>query len=134
MVGMRVPSRALVRPFAVAGAVLVGAAALAGCSRGESESLPLPSRAFCQAAYTYDRKVEREASLKVQIELVQTMADHAPKDIDDDTQTFLDALERRADGDKSVVDNPKIMDAVNNVNRRAQTDCGLFDQDPPSGG
>ncbi|MFN8026538.1 MAG: hypothetical protein U0W40_09390 [Acidimicrobiia bacterium] len=127
---MRAPTRAL----ALVLLSLVAAAGLAGCSKDDSKSLPLPSKAFCKAAYTYDKKVERKASLEVQIDLVQTMADHAPKDIAADTQTFLDALQKRAKGDKSVVDNPKIMTAVNNVNRRAQNDCGLFEQDPPSGG
>ncbi len=126
---MRVPTRAL----ALVVLPLVAAAGLAGCSKDAAKSLPLPSKAFCKAAYTYDKKVERKASLAVQIDLVQTMVDHAPKDIAKDTQIFLDALQRRADGDKSVVDNPKIMTAVNNVNRRAQSDCGLFEQDPPSG-
>jgi uncharacterized protein YggE len=133
MVAMRVPSRAQLRSLAVVALVAVGGATLAGCSKGDSESLPRPNKAFCKAAYTYDKKVERRASLEVQIGLVQTMADHAPKDIAEDTQTFLDALQRRADGDKTVVDNPKVMEAVNNVNRRAQNDCGLFEQDPPSG-
>jgi hypothetical protein len=129
MEGMRAPTRAL----ALAVLPLVAAAGLAGCSKDEAKSLPVPSKAFCKAAYTYDKKVERKASLAVQIKLVQTMVDHAPKDVAQDTRVFLDALQRRADGDKSVVDNPKIMKAVNNVNRRAQTDCGLFTQDPPSG-
>jgi hypothetical protein len=133
MVGMRVSTRAHSRTLAVTGALLVAATALAGCSKCDSESLPRPSKAFCQAAYTYDRKVERRASLTVQIGLVHTMVDHAPKDVAADTRIFLDALERRADGDKSVVDNPKIQAAVNNVNRRAQNDCGLFEQDPPGG-
>jgi len=129
MVPMRAPTRAL----ALAVLFLVAAAGLAGCSKEDAKSLPLPSKAFCQAAYTYDKKVERKASLAVQIKLVQTMVDHAPKDVAEDTRVFLDALQRRADGDKSVVDNPKIMKAVDNVNRRAQADCGLFTQDPPSG-
>jgi hypothetical protein len=133
MVGMRVPFRAQLRPLAVVAVLVVGGATLAGCSKGDSEALPRPSKAFCKAAYSYDKKVERKASIAVQIALVRTMADHAPKDIAKDTRTFLDALQRRADGDKSVVNNPKIQDAVNNVNRRAQNDCGLFEQDPPSG-
>ena len=126
---MRAPTRAL----ALAVLFLVAAAGIAGCSKEDAKSLPVPSKAFCKAAYTYDKKVERKASLAVQIGLVQTMVDHAPNDIAKDTQIFLDALQRRANGDKSVVDNPKIMIAVNNVNRRAQSDCGLFEQDPPSG-
>jgi hypothetical protein len=127
---MRVPVSPLASLLAV---VLVAAAGLSACSRGDSESLPTPSKAFCQAAYSYDRKVERKAPLQTQIALVQTMADHAPPDIARDARTFLDALQRRADGDKRVVDNPRIQTAVENVNRRAQNDCGLFEQDPPSG-
>jgi hypothetical protein len=92
-----------------------------------------PSKAFCKAAYTYDRRVERKAKLPEQIRLVQTMADHAPKDIARDAATFLDALQRRARGDKSVVDNPKIQKAVENVERRAVNGCALYKQDPPSG-
>lgn len=126
---MRAPKRAL----ALVALPLAAAIGLSACSKGDSESLPVPSKAFCKAAYTYDKKVERKAPLKVQIDLVRTMADHAPKDIAKDTKVFLDALQRRAEGDKSVVDNPKIMESVNNVNRRAQNDCGLFTQDPPSG-
>jgi hypothetical protein len=126
---MRAPTRAL----ALLALPLVAAAGLTACSQDEGASLPTPSKAFCKAAYTYDKKVERKASLAVQIGLVQTMADHAPKDIANDTKVFLDALQRRAKGDKSVVDNPKIMKSVNDVNRRAQNDCGLFEQDPPSG-
>jgi hypothetical protein len=125
---MRAPTRALALLVP-----LVAAVGLTACSQDSSASLPKPSKAFCKAAYTYDKKVERKASLTVQIQLVQTMADHAPKDISKDAKVFLDALQRRADGDKSVVDNPKIMKSVDNVNRRAQNDCGLFEQDPPSG-
>jgi hypothetical protein len=127
------PMRAPTRALALVALPLVAAVGLTACSKGDSATLPTPSKAFCQAAYTYDKKVERKASLAVQIGLVQTMVNHAPKDIAKDTKVFLDALQKRADGDKSVVDNPKIMKSVDNVNRRAQNDCGLFEQDPPSG-
>jgi len=130
---MRAPTRAL----ALVVLPLVAAVGLSACSKDTTKTLPMPSKAFCQAAYTYDKKVERKATLKVQIALVQTMADHAPKDIAADTQVFLTALQRRAQGDKTVVTdkklNDKIKTAVDNVNRRAQSDCGLFTQDPPSG-
>ena len=56
------------------------------------------------------------------------LAEHAPKDIAADAQTYLDAMERRADGDTSVVDNPKIKTAVENVNRRAAEGCELYKQ------
>jgi signal transduction histidine kinase len=129
------PMRAPTRALALAVLPLVAALALSACSQDQAKALPKPSKAFCQAAYTYDQKVERRASLTVQIALVQTMADHAPKDIAGDTQTFLTALRKRAEGDMSVVKDKKLNEevktAVNNVNRRAQNDCGLFEQDPP---
>ena len=37
-------------------------------------------------------------------------------------------MKRRADGDTSVVDNPKIETAVDNVNRRAADGCELYKQ------
>ena len=117
-----------VAPLLVA-AVLAGAA---GCSRDASSSLPRPSKPFCDAAHRYDVRVEKRASLDEQIRIVRTIADHAPKDVARDADTFLDALERRRDGDKSVVDNAKIEKAVNNVNRRAAIGCGFYKQD--SGG
>ena len=39
---------------------------------------------------------------------------------------FLDALQRRQAGDKTVVDNPKIEAAIVKVNRRAGQDCGWY--------
>jgi hypothetical protein len=119
-------------PLLVA-AVLV-ALGLSACTRDESSSLPRPSKPFCEAAHRYDVRVEKAAPIGEQIEIVQRMADHAPKDIAKDTATFLDALQRRAQGDTSVVDNPAIEKAVDNVNRRATNGCELFRQEPGSGG
>ena len=48
--------------------------------------------------------------------------------------TFLDAMKRRADGDTSVVDNPKIETAVENVNRRAADGCELYKQNQDGSG
>jgi hypothetical protein len=115
-----------VAPLLVAASLV--AAGAAGCSRDSSSSLPRPSKPFCEAAHRYDVRVEKKASLDEQITLVREIADHAPKDIARDADTFLDALERRRDGDMSVVDNPKIEEAVNNVNRRAANDCGFYKQ------
>jgi hypothetical protein len=114
-------------------ATLLVAVGTSACSRDDSSSLPRPSKPFCEAAHRYDVRVEKLAPIGEQINIVQKMADHAPKDIAKDTKTFLDALQRRADGDKSVVDNPKIRDAVDNVNRRAARGCELFRQEPGSG-
>jgi hypothetical protein len=120
-------------PLAVVSTVAVLAAVGASCSRGESSSLPRPSKPFCEAAHRYDVRVEKLAPIDEQIRIVRKMVDHAPKDIARDASTFLDALERRRDGDKSVVDNPRIQEAVENVNRRAVDGCRLYQSDGGSG-
>jgi hypothetical protein len=122
------------RPLLVALLVLAAGAAVTACSSNEETSLPRPSKPFCEAAYRYDVRVEKRVPIDEQIQIVQKMADHAPKDIAHDTNVFLDALQRRRDGDKSVVDNPKIQKAVDNVNRRAFFGCGFDKQDPAGGG
>lgn len=106
------------------------AATLAACSgSSDRSSLPTPSKAFCQAAYDYDTNLPKLiGKIQQQTELVQQLADHAPKDIAQDAQTYLEAMKRRADGDTSVVDNPKVKAAVENVNRRAADGCGLYKQ------
>jgi hypothetical protein len=114
-------------------AALLLTVGVTACTRDESSSLPRPSKPFCEAAHRYDVRVEKLAPIGEQIQIVQRMADHAPKDIAKDTQTFLNALQRVADGDKSVVDNDRIRDAVDNVNRRASRGCNLFKQDPGGG-
>jgi hypothetical protein len=114
--------------------VLVPALALAtallaaGCksSSDAASDLPRPSKAFCEAAARYDERVQLGAKLPEHIRLVSSIAEHAPADVADDAATFLDALERRQDGDTSVVDNPRIETAVDNLNRRAGQDCGWY--------
>jgi hypothetical protein len=113
---------------AVAVAVLV-AAGVAACSGDSSKSLPTPSKAFCQAAYDYDTNLPKLiGKIHEQTDLVQKLADTAPKDIADDAHVYLDAMKRRAAGDKTVVDNPKIKAAVETVNRRAADGCELYKQ------
>jgi hypothetical protein len=105
------------------------AAALTACSRDSESSLPMPSKAFCQAAYDYDTNLPKLiGKINQQTDLVAKLAEHAPKDIAADAQTYLDAMKRRAAGDTSVVDNPKIKSAVENVNRRAADGCELYKQ------
>ena len=67
------------------------------------------------AARKYDDRVVKGAGIDEQIRLVTRMEATAPKDIAHDASKFLDALERRRAGDKSVVDNPKVEKAVANV-------------------
>jgi hypothetical protein len=105
------------------------AVVLTACSRDSESSLPTPSKAFCQAAYDYDTNLPKLIGKpRQQTELVRKLAEHAPKDITKDAQTYLDAMQRATDGDKTVVDNPKIQAAVDNVNRRAADGCELYKQ------
>jgi hypothetical protein len=107
---------------------------IAACSRGDSENaLPTPKPGFCEAASRYDKEVEKGASLTEQISMLEKMERNAPKDIAVDTTTFLDALRSLRDGDTSVRDNPKIEQAVDNVNRRAANGCEFFKKEPGSG-
>jgi ABC-type glycerol-3-phosphate transport system substrate-binding protein len=119
---------------AVAAALLL-ATGVAACSGDSSSSLPTPSKAFCQAAYDYDTNLPKLiGKINKQTDLVAKLAETAPKDIADDAQLYLDAMQRRAAGDKSVIDNPKIERAVDNVNRRASDGCELFKQNQDGGG
>jgi hypothetical protein len=120
------------RPL-VALVLLVGG--LSACSRDEGSTLPRPSKAFCQAAYDYDTNLPKlVGKLGKQTALVEKLAAHAPKDIAQDAQRYLDAMRRRAQGDTSVVDNPKIERSVENVNRRAAEGCDLYKQNQDGGG
>jgi hypothetical protein len=117
----------------VAVGLLVTAAT--ACSRDSESSLPMPSKAFCQAAYDYDTNLPKLiGKIDRQTDLVAKLAEHAPKDIAADARTYLDAMKRRAAGDTSVVDNPKVQDAVENVNRRAAAGCKLYDQNKDGSG
>src|SRR4029079_10674386 len=81
------------------------AAALTACSRDTESSLPTPSKAFCQAAYDYDTTLPKLIGKpRQQTALVAKLAEHAPKDIAADAQTYLHAMKRATDGDKTVND------------------------------
>jgi len=115
--------------------VLVAAIALAGVAGCKEQSdatsnLPRPSKAFCKAAARYDENLPTgRVKLSKQIEMVSDIAAHAPKDIENEAQTFLDALKKRQAGDTSVVDNPKVEKAADQVNRRAGQDCGWYQRE-----
>jgi hypothetical protein len=114
--------------------VLLGAAAFALTPK--RENLPAPSTAFCVAARKYDKKIATltgKDKFTTEIELWTPMAAHAPKDVKQDANVFLDALERRAAGDKSVAKDPKIGQALQNVNRRAAQGCEFYQGDGTSG-
>jgi hypothetical protein len=116
-------------PWRAAVALALVATGAAACSGDSTKSLPTPSKAFCQAAYDYDTNLPKlVGKIQRQTDLVAKLAETAPKDIVDDARIYLDAMKRRAAGDRTVVDNRRIERAVDNVNRRATDGCELFKQ------
>ncbi len=112
--------------------VVVGVAVTAAaCSREEK---PPANRAFCNAAERWDAEIERtqregEVDIDRQLPIVEDLAESAPKQIAADAQVFLDAMQRRADGDRSVVDDPEIQESVDEVNRYANKACNVYERD-----
>ena len=108
---------------------LVALGGLTACKNTDdaASDLPRPSAAFCRAAARYDQQVQlKKTKLPQHIKLVSAIAASAPKDIAKDADLFLESLEKRQAGDTSVVDNPRVETAVNNVLRRAGQDCGWY--------
>jgi hypothetical protein len=120
------------RTSRIAVAILVlGSLTAVGCkNQGDATSdLPRPSKAFCVAAGRYDDRITtKHLPINGHITMVEKIAANAPPDVARDARTFLDALRRRAAGDTSVVDDPKVETAMNNVLRRAGQDCGWYQQ------
>jgi hypothetical protein len=114
--------------------LLVLAALAAACGNTEK---PSASRAFCKAADNYNSRVERaskegsfgRAEAVRQAPLLAEVARTAPRKISLDARTFADAMQRRADGDTSVVDDPDIRTAADNVNRFANQACNVYERD-----
>jgi hypothetical protein len=109
---------------------LLGALATA-CSKGEELATPKPG--FCEAAARYDKRVERNAKLPEQITILEKLERNAPKDIAADATLFLTSMRKLEAGDTSVIDNAKVAQAVENVNRRAINGCEFFKKEPGSG-
>jgi ABC-type phosphate/phosphonate transport system substrate-binding protein len=122
-------NRVMRRPLALAALALVATTGLAACKSSENAAsdLPRPSKEFCKAAAKYDQQIQlRKTKIPQHIKMVSAIAASAPKDIARDADLFLEALEKRRAGDTSVVDNPRIETAVENVLRRAGQDCGWY--------
>jgi hypothetical protein len=111
--------------------VLVLAALVVACGSTEK---PTASRAFCTAADNFNTEVERaqkqgKADPERQAPLTAALARTAPRKIRADAKTFADAMQRRAEGDTSVVDDPHIRQAAENVNRFANQACNVYQRD-----
>jgi hypothetical protein len=110
-------------------ALVVLTVLLAGCRRGNDA--PPASEAFCKAAVKYEERIQRGAGVDEQIRLVERIVRTAPRKIEADAQTFLDAL-RRVRTDPSIKDDPKVKKAVAAVERYAAKGCGFYQR--PGGG
>jgi len=114
--------------------VLVLGTLAAACGNTEK---PTASRAFCKAADNYNDRVEQSvkersqgrAEAVRQAPLLAEVARTAPRKISADARTFADAMQRRADGDTSVVDDPDVQTAAENVNRFANQACNVYQRD-----
>lgn len=113
--------------------VLATGVAIAGAgSSGDdvASDLPRPSAAFCRAAGKYDETISGSNSTKLSLarhaEMTKAIADAAPKDVKADAELVHESFVKLAAGDRSVVDDPDVKDAVAHVNRRAGQDCGWF--------
>jgi hypothetical protein len=115
-------------------AAAIGSILLLGACTGRQESLPRPSRAYCETAYRYEQRIQHKPrpSVETQLAMLTKMADHAPKDIAPDMAVFLDAM-RRVEAEPSLKDAPRVVTAVDNVNRRTSSGCGFFEQDRSTG-
>lgn len=109
--------------------VLVLTVVATACSR---EDTPTASKAFCRAAERYNTELERqqkrgEIDTDRQIARVEDLVAEAPPEVEADAQTFLDAL-RRVEDDPSIKGDPKVQEAVDNVNRFANQACGVYER------
>jgi hypothetical protein len=108
----------------------------AGCSRGDDAAAEAPED-FCRAAERFESEIERQSAkgkidTSRQITRVEELVAAAPADIRDEAEVFLDAL-RRVDDDPALRDDPKIQQAVDDVNRFAAHGCGFYERRQPGG-
>ena len=103
----------------------------AGCSGG-SDDEPQVNKPFCDAAGRYEKELERQlenniVDVDTQIEIIQDLADAAPKPIRAKAERFLNALQR-VEAEPELRDDPDVREAVEDVNRYAAQGCGVYDR------
>jgi hypothetical protein len=86
--------------------------------------------AFCKVADRMEKEFELHGRKRVarQLTLVEDLAAVAPRRIQPDMQVYLEAMRRRVQNDRSVIDDPAIQRSVDNVNRYASQGCGVLDR------
>ena len=115
------------RTVVLAATVAVLAAA---CSSDNERGAP---RDFCEAVAKFDEEVAT-ATVAEQQELLETVVEHAPREIRADAETFLEGYERLDAGEDVTADEEKYREASDNLLRYSNDNCGLLDQNPPGGG
>jgi hypothetical protein len=124
--------------FAFGGVALVAVAGMMWLGRQSTSDVPPAPKAFCQAAERYEKELARqqeayEIDVARQIGFVEDIAATAPKAVRADAEVFLESL-RAIDAApdeatrRKLQDDPEVKEAVDNVNRRWNHGCGVFDR------
>jgi hypothetical protein len=127
-----VPTR--LAPLALA--VLVAAVSFSACASDREQVAPAPD-AFCEAVIDLEDGLAElagkpeDVQIREQIPLVRRVAETAPRQVEGDARTFLEALEALSDNpdDQSLRDDPEVQEAVDNVERYAIDGCELYERD-----
>ena len=120
-------NRFVMRIRAGVGVLAVAALVAAGCS--SERDAPNAPLAFCRPAANYDHAIAtegRDLPLARHIHYLRAMVAAAPKVIEADARVYLEALERQQEQPSAPKDDPKIQQAVENVNRYAAQGCEFY--------
>lgn len=133
--------RARIWVWTLLGLVAVAIAVVSMIGRERETSVKPAPKAFCKAAKAYEKELDTQAEsqtsdIAAQVELVQAIADTAPKDIRADAALFLSQMEQLRDAPNAAAraalqDDPDVKEAVDNVNRRWSQGCDVFKRDSP---
>jgi hypothetical protein len=110
-----------------AGVLAVVALVAAGCS--SERDAPNAPLAFCRPASNYDYAITtkgRDLPITRHIHYLRAMVAAAPKAIEADARVYLEALERQQERPSAPRDDPKVQQAVENVNRYAAQGCEFY--------
>jgi hypothetical protein len=130
--------------WALVAVVVVAVVGVLAVSRQSSTSdVPPAPEAFCRAANAYEEELERQAAAYEkdtarQIAKVADIAATAPRSVRADAEYFLAQLERvqaapsreaRERIQEQLEDDPTVRARIDNVTRRWNQGCGVFDRE-----
>jgi len=133
--------RARIWVWILLGMVAIAIAVVSMIGRERETSVKPAPKAFCKAAKAYEKELDTQAEdnevdIAAQVELVQAIADTAPKDVKADADLFLSQMEKLRDAPNAAAraklqDDPDVKQAVDAVNRRWSQGCDVFKRDSP---